>query len=176
LCHSRKGGNPVFSFINPKLLCLSPVPTLSYPAWNTALQLHKQIAGDKMETRCSYCGYRFVAPDEYSGKKAKCPACKQESFLNPDFPHNRNEAERVDETEDRYICTECGTSTSDLHLKGSGTIELVLWLFILWPIALVYTLWRRCIPPYYVCPQCNHTSLVPSDSPVGKKISVGKQP
>ena len=117
-----------------------------------------------METRCPYCNYSFDAPEEYSGKQIKCGKCKREFTLQAYSPvHNR--------IEEKYICTACGTITHDLTRKGSGLVELLLWLFIMWPFALAYSMWRRCFAPYYVCPRCKRTTLIPADSPVGRKIT-----
>lgn len=67
------------------------------------------------------------------------------------------------------ICTGCGTHTADGKARGSGWIELALWLLFLWPIALVYTIWRRA-GPSRSCPACGSATLVPDTSPAGRSL------
>jgi len=70
-----------------------------------------------------------------------------------------------------YICTQCGQRTFHPKLiqKGSGQIEFLLWLFLLWPIALFYSIWHRSVSAYYGCAKCGGNNLIPIDSPLGRK-------
>jgi hypothetical protein len=70
-----------------------------------------------------------------------------------------------------YICTQCGQRTfhPELIQKGSGQVEFLLWVFLLWPIALFYSIWRRSVSAYYGCAKCRGNSLIPMDSPLGHK-------
>ena len=52
--------------------------------------------------------------------------------------------------------------------KGSGAVEIVLWLMFLAP-GLIYSVWRRS-GQLTVCPSCGGRNLVPIDSPVGKQL------
>ena len=42
-----------------------------------------------MKTQCLHCKKLFNAPDEYNGKKGKCPKCKQ-SFIIGKLPSDGN--------------------------------------------------------------------------------------
>jgi len=54
-------------------------------------------------------------------------------------------------------------------LRGNTWIELLLWACMLWPIALVYTVWRRVGKgAKRVCPDCGGASLVPIASPAAR--------
>lgn len=65
------------------------------------------------------------------------------------------------------MCSACGT-TGKGNRRGSGGIEVCLWLFLLWPIALVYTVWRSSGA---ACPICGSQAIVPVSSPVAAQIS-----
>lgn len=68
-----------------------------------------------------------------------------------------------------FICTSCGCYCyPQKKTRGSFAIEIILWLFFLIP-GLIYTIWRLTTR-YSVCPKCGHSTLVPSDSPVGQKL------
>lgn len=67
------------------------------------------------------------------------------------------------------VCTTCeqiGRATP--KLRGSGAIEVVLWLFLLVP-GLIYSIWRRSSPPL-VCGACGAETLVSGNSPKGARI------
>lgn len=73
----------------------------------------------------------------------------------------------VDTTPTRH-CMTCGEDSPAPQgaQRGNKTLEIVLWLFMLWPIALVYSVWRRIgTGAKPVCPACNATTLVPIASP-----------
>lgn len=66
------------------------------------------------------------------------------------------------------VCTQCGTVGYGKTLtKGSIIIELILWLCFLVP-GLVYSIWRLT-SRVVVCKVCENPSLIPVDSPAGKR-------
>jgi hypothetical protein len=68
------------------------------------------------------------------------------------------------------VCTQCGT-VGDIarSTKGSFLIELILWLCFLIP-GLIYSVWRLTTRAK-VCRCCGSSTLVPVDSPVGRKLA-----
>jgi hypothetical protein len=67
-------------------------------------------------------------------------------------------------------CTSCGTTgVPKKHTPGSTLIELVLWLCLFVP-GLIYSIWRLTARRK-VCASCGGAQLVPSDSPVGRRIA-----
>lgn len=67
------------------------------------------------------------------------------------------------------ICTACGQPAFRSQAKpGSGTVEVLLWLFILWPLALVYSLWRWNAE--WRCPHCRQRSVIYADTPKGREL------
>lgn len=67
------------------------------------------------------------------------------------------------------VCNECGyVGSTKKGVKGSLGIELVLWLLMIFP-GLIYSIWRLSTK-HKVCAQCGSTSLIPVDSPRGKKL------
>lgn len=72
----------------------------------------------------------------------------------------------------KMVCTVCGTvGDSKTHVKGSFFIELLLWLFFLVP-GLIYTIWRLTTKAK-VCPACRSESIVPLNTPMGRKLTGG---
>ena len=68
------------------------------------------------------------------------------------------------------ICTNCGFSgPGKRSMKGSFIIELGLWLFLIIP-GLIYSIWRQGTKAYNVCPKCSYPNMIPSDTPIGKKL------
>ena len=70
-------------------------------------------------------------------------------------------------------CMTCGEGSPDAEgaLRGNTWIELLLWVCLLWPIAIaiVYTVWRRIGKgAKRVCPDCGGASLVPIASPAAR--------
>lgn len=66
------------------------------------------------------------------------------------------------------ICKHCGTVHSGEHvLPGSGWIELILWLWLIFP-GLIYSIWRRSGRP--TCTACGSRDLVPETTPVGQQL------
>jgi hypothetical protein len=75
--------------------------------------------------------------------------------------------------DNRLICSQCGYIGIPNEInKGSGGVELILWLFFIIP-GVIYSVWRRSSKPR-VCPSCHSQSLVPIASPVGREL-VAKQ-
>ena len=64
-------------------------------------------------------------------------------------------------------------------LRGSTTMEIALWILLLWPIALVYSIWRRlgAGKAKVACLVCASTQVVPATSPaaVAHKRTLGIQ-
>lgn len=69
------------------------------------------------------------------------------------------------------ICKACGTVNSATRIaRGSGFVELVLWVTFVIPIALVYTVWRRTnLRP--TCSACGSQELVALATPVGRRLA-----
>jgi hypothetical protein len=67
------------------------------------------------------------------------------------------------------ICKSCGTVHARA-LPGSGWIELTLWVLFLWPIALVYTLWRR-MNRTPACGACGSRDVVGLETPAGRALA-----
>lgn len=69
----------------------------------------------------------------------------------------------------KMVCKACGTVAEPKRItKGSTIIELILWLCLIVP-GLIYSFWRLSTR-YDACPACEQVDLVPTDSPVGRKI------
>ena len=60
----------------------------------------------------------------------------------------------------KYYCNSCGNHSPTALMKGSGWIELVLYLFYIVP-GIIYSVWRRSAQPN-VCPICKKAGLVPA--------------
>lgn len=69
----------------------------------------------------------------------------------------------------QLICSSCGqVGSSKNAIKGNGLIEIILWLCFLIP-GLIYSIWRSS-SRHKACAVCGSTSLVPIDTPIGKKM------
>lgn len=69
----------------------------------------------------------------------------------------------------RMVCTVCGhVGETKVHTKGSIAIEIVLWLCFLIP-GLIYSIWRHSTRGP-ACASCGSASLIPADSPRGRKV------
>ena len=62
--------------------------------------------------------------------------------------------------EGMFYCTSCSNQTRFPKMKGSGWIELILWLCYIIP-GLIYSIWRRSSAPS-VCPTCHKETLIPT--------------
>lgn len=69
----------------------------------------------------------------------------------------------------QYVCTSCGfVGLPKRTAKGSLGIEIILWLCFLVP-GLIYSMWR--LASYHnACPECKNVSMIPADSPKGRKL------
>jgi len=74
------------------------------------------------------------------------------------------------------ICTRCGTTFKKpkRHMPGSLVTVVLLWLLFIIPGA-IYTAWRY-IGVKQACPACGSDSMVPSDSPVGRRMLAPRCP
>ena len=74
------------------------------------------------------------------------------------------------------ICKSCGTVNSSAPAaRGSGWIELVLWLTFIIPIALIYSIWRRT-GTKHACQACGSQDLVGVGTPVGRRLAAEYHP
>lgn len=78
-------------------------------------------------------------------------------------------------------CMSCGMlsppAPNGAGRRGNAVLEGVLWVFLLWPLALGYSVWRRVAKGVRtVCPYCASTSVVPADAPAAQALrrSIGK--
>lgn len=67
------------------------------------------------------------------------------------------------------VCTSCGfQGKAKKALRGSWVAELFLWLFFIIP-GVFYTIWRQ-VGPAKSCPKCKNETMIPADTPMGKKL------
>jgi hypothetical protein len=67
------------------------------------------------------------------------------------------------------ICTTCGfVGYPKKYCKGSFLLEVVLWLCFLVP-GFIYSIWRLT-SKYDGCPACKNASMIPVDTPLGKRL------
>jgi len=67
------------------------------------------------------------------------------------------------------VCTVCETVGQTVkHTKGSFLIEVILWLCFIIP-GLIYSIWRLTTKAD-ICQSCGSASVVPLNSPAGKRI------
>jgi hypothetical protein len=72
------------------------------------------------------------------------------------------------------VCTTCGHhGPATTHTRGSIWLELVLWLCFIVP-GLIYSVWRLTSRGR-ACAKCGASTLVPADSPVGRKLLADQQ-
>ena len=99
-----------------------------------------------LKITCDACG-RGVAGVFSSLRKVNgkylCPTCAENP--NQDL---------------KYYCNSCSNYSATARKKGSGWIELVLYLFYIVP-GIIYSIWRRSGPPN-VCPTCKSATLIPA--------------
>ena len=57
-------------------------------------------------------------------------------------------------------CTNCGATCQEGLMKGSGWIEVILWLCYIVP-GLIYSIWRRS-GEQSICPTCKKETLIPA--------------
>jgi hypothetical protein len=69
-----------------------------------------------------------------------------------------------------HICAGCGAQGMPTQRdKGSGFIEIILWLCFIIP-GLIYSIWRRS-GLANSCQICRSTDIIPIDSPRGRKLA-----
>lgn len=68
--------------------------------------------------------------------------------------------------DDVAICGACG-SIGQAKRRGSGGMEIFLWLCFLWPIAVIYSIWRS---GGGACAICGSNALMPANSPKAQEI------
>jgi uncharacterized membrane protein YqaE (UPF0057 family) len=69
----------------------------------------------------------------------------------------------------KKICTSCGYVGSSVRItKGNLLIEIFLWLLVIIP-GVIYSIWRLT-SRYDACPECKNPSMIPTDTPIGKKL------
>jgi hypothetical protein len=67
------------------------------------------------------------------------------------------------------FCTKCGhVSNGKKIVKGTFLMEVCLWILLL-PVGAFYSVWRL-MTKYNGCEKCEGDSLIPSDSPMAKKM------
>ena len=72
----------------------------------------------------------------------------------------------------QLVCTSCGTLGKPRTVTpGSFLIEVLLWCFLIVP-GLCYTLWRHSAK-HKACPTCGGRAMVPTSSPMGRKLLAG---
>lgn len=68
------------------------------------------------------------------------------------------------------ICTQCGSiGKGKTVTRGNLLIEILAYFFMIIP-GLIYSIWRLTTR-YTACSVCGNQTLVPVDSPMGKKLS-----
>lgn len=69
----------------------------------------------------------------------------------------------------RKICKDCGhVGEPKTITRGNILLELVLWCLLLVP-GLIYSIWRHA-SRYDGCGKCAGSTLLPLDSPIGRKL------
>lgn len=69
----------------------------------------------------------------------------------------------------QQVCSTCGSVVEPKKVfQGSLGLEIVLWLMC-FPVGLLYSVWRLSSKKT-VCTSCGAETLLPLDSPMGKKI------
>lgn len=70
--------------------------------------------------------------------------------------------------EKTLVCKSCGyLGKAKTVTKGSIGMEIVLWLFFIFP-GVLYSIWRLS-SKHKACPKCGNTTLIPYDSPIAQK-------
>lgn len=98
------------------------------------------------KTTCDGCGRSalgvFSSVRNINGRYL-CPTCAKNPYTVP-----------------KYYCNLCGNYSITPLMKGSGWVELVLYLCYIAP-GIIYSVWRRTGQPN-VCPLCKAAGLVPA--------------
>ncbi len=73
-------------------------------------------------------------------------------------------------------CKDCGFVGEVVTMKrGSGRIELVLWLLTCFGLGLIYSVYRRN-PPLGSCANCCSRNIIPADSPIARSLGAPPPP
>ena len=80
-----------------------------------------------------------------------------------------------------HICTQCGSRGDPRRVvPGSLVVELVLWglalvcVLVTWfalVVPVIYSVWRAVARRKHTCRACSAETLVPIDSPVGRRLA-----
>ena len=90
-------------------------------------------------------------------------------------PSSKQRAIAAADPQNQKICRNCGyVSAGQRAVKGSGCIEVILWLSFIIP-GLIYSVWRH-ESEYKKCPKCGQATLIPLNSPVGQKLLADLRP
>jgi hypothetical protein len=74
----------------------------------------------------------------------------------------------------QFICNACGfVGSPKKQWKGSFWIEVFVWLLFIVP-GLIYSIWRLT-SKYDACHACKNASMIPTDTPVGRKLLAEQQ-
>jgi len=145
------------------------------------VKLRQKIADPCTHRSCtSAVEYEFKINhegDEEVGLKTSCDSCGQgvvgvfSSLKKIDGRYLCAQCATNPTDKPKYYCNACHNFTPTALKKGSGWIELVLYLFYILP-GIIYSIWRRSGAPN-VCPLCRATALVPAARarPVGAVIA-----
>lgn len=69
----------------------------------------------------------------------------------------------------KMVCPSCGHIGAPRSItRGSFWIELFAWCLLIVP-GVIYSLWRLTTR-YKACPRCHNAGMIPSDSPIGRKL------
>ena len=74
------------------------------------------------------------------------------------------------------VCPACQSIViARKRTRGSGWIELILWLWLIVP-GVIYSIWRRSSSAEFgSCPTCGNKTIIPISSPMGKKLTKGRE-
>lgn len=73
----------------------------------------------------------------------------------------------------KKVCMTCESIVTPKYItKGSLLLEIILWCLWLFP-GLIYSIWRLT-SRYEGCPVCGGNTLVPLDSPLGRRVQAEK--
>ena len=146
----------------------------------------RQAADRAPDTECPRCGVIFA---KYLDALARGKASPWKPSQQPEpppasRPDGPRLADRLSSAREAYteaqaarappavtvlICKQCGTLNQTGALPGNGWIELILWVVLMWPIALIYSIWRRG-SRNRVCSACASRELVGVDTPIGRSL------
>lgn len=144
---------------------------------------------------CLMCGAIYAKVEEHI---KRTQLAKQKQLRDNEEKEKKAEQALKKEIDKRLskssICTQCGYFGQPAKLtKGSIIIEIILWapliglffissffpalggaiaIFGSWIIiipALIYSIWRLS-SKYKACPECKHPSMIPANSPKGRKL------